>query len=245
MTSVSRILGAPTLFVALLACGLPGTVRAQAGEWTIDDILLAESASQYRISPDGQWLVWVKGEVDEEEGSRFANLFLSSLTEEIEVQLTRGMHSHSSPRWSPDGKLISFMSSRPLPEKRGDAASSQLWLLNPSGGEPWPATQFERGIRNYEWVDANTIVFSAQEDASLYERETDKEKDTSRVVDDEEHTPPVRLFRYTIEDKKVVRLTDNEDRIQSFALSPDGTRAVAVHSRSLSYGYDQRVPPVT
>ena len=216
-----------------------------SSEWTLDDVLLAESAGQYRISPDGEWVVWVKTTVSEDKGGRVSNLYLSSITEDLEIQLTRGNQSHSAPRWSPDGKHISFMSTRPLPKKEGDASSSQLWLINPSGGEPWPLTSFERGIRSYEWKDDDMIIFTAQEDADLYEREIEKGKDTSRVVDDEEHVAPVRLFSFSVKTKQVTRLTDNGDRLGGFALSPDGNLAVAVHNRSLSYVYDQRVPPVT
>ncbi len=216
-----------------------------ATQWTVDDILLAESAGQYEIAPDGRFVVWVKTTMDEDEGRRVSNLYLSSLTGEFEIQLTRGNFSHSSPRWAPSGNLISFMSTRALPEKQEDAASSQLWLINPAGGEPWPLTSFERGIRAYEWRDDDTIVFTAQEDPTLYERETEKREDTSRVVEDAEHTPPVRLFSFSVRDKKVTRLTENDDWIESFELSRDGRQAVAVHARSLAYGYDQRVPPVT
>jgi dipeptidyl aminopeptidase/acylaminoacyl peptidase len=225
----------------------PGLVRAQesGGDWTIDDILLAESAGAYRISPDGHWVVWVKSTMDKDQGRSVSNLYLSSLTGDVEIQLTRGNYSHSSPRWTPSGELISFMSSRPLPGEGGDAASSQLWLINPAGGEPWPLTRFERGIRSYDWKDDDTIIFSAQEDPTLYERETKRREDNSRVVDDAEHAPPVRLFSFSVKEKKVTRLTGNDDWIRSFELSPDGTRAVAVHERSLSYGYDGRVPPIT
>jgi dipeptidyl aminopeptidase/acylaminoacyl peptidase len=222
-----------------------GAESAATAEWTIDDILFAESASQYRISPDGRWVVWVKTTTDKEKGRRISNLYLSSLTGDFEVQLTRGDYPHSSPRWSPSGNLISFMSTRPPPKKEGDAASSQLWLINPSGGEPWPLTSSERGIRSYEWKDDDTIIFTAQEDATLYERDTKKREDTSRVVEDAEHQPPVRMFVFSVGDKKVARLTDNDDWIRSFELSPDGRQAVVVHNRSLSYRYDQRVPPVT
>ncbi|MGD2153145.1 MAG: prolyl oligopeptidase family serine peptidase [Gemmatimonadales bacterium] len=238
------------LVFAFVIVGLPavaevGRAQQDAGTWTIDDILFTESAGQYQISPDGRWVVWVKSTMDATEGRQVSNLYLSSLTSDLEIQLTRGNYSHSSPRWTPSGELISFMSSRPLPRNDGDAAASQLWSINPAGGEPWPLTSFERRIRSYEWKDGDTIVFTAEEDPTLYERETERRDDTSRVVEDTDHAPPVRIFAFSVKDKKVTRLTDNADWIRSFELSPDGRRAVAVHSRSLSYGYDGRVAPVT
>ena len=134
-----------------------------------------------------------------------------------------------------------------MPEsaKKEDLSRSQLWLLNPSGGEPWHLTEFERGIRAYGWKDKDTIVFAAQEDPALYEKTLKEKKDTSQVVEDVPHEPPVRLFLLTVKDKKVKRLTANEDWIELLEVSPDGHWAVTRHGRSLSYEFDQRVPPVT
>src|SRR5262249_37887049 len=148
-----------------------------------------------------------------------------------EIELTRGTESCHSPKWSPDGRHITFLTTRPSaktkpvaeegsrPSDGEEKAKPQLWLINPFGGEAWRLTELARGVANYEWADADTIIFSAQEMPSLHEHTTKEEKkDTSVVVEDEHHAPPVRLFKVSVKSKKVTRLTDNSDRIESFAL---------------------------
>lgn len=221
-------------------------------KWTVDDVILAERADQFRISPDGQWAVWVKHVADADKDEMVSNLFVSSLTEKKEVQLTRGPNRDTSPKWSPDGRLVAFISDRPLPkskEKEGppptDLSKTQLWLINPYGGEPWPLTRSERSVKDFDWVDAETLLIAAEEDPNLYERTLKEKKDDSRAVEDAAHTPPVRLFKINAKTQEVARLTDNNDWIESLAVSPDGKKVVAVHQRSLSYQFDQKVKPVT
>lgn len=239
-----RTLALVGLVVATLA-GAAASPAEKKAEWTADDLLLFETAEQFRISPDGRWAVWVKSTVDTEKGQRVSNLWLSSLTEKKEVQLTRGNYTHASPRWSPDGQRLSFLSTRPLPKAKPDLAPAQLWLMSPFGGEPWPLTEFERGVRAYEWRDKDSLVFAAQEDPTQYERAIKEKKDTSQVVEDAPHEPPVRLFRLSVKEKKVKRLTENDDWIDLLEVSSDGRWALTRHQRSLSYEFDQRVPPVT
>jgi dipeptidyl aminopeptidase/acylaminoacyl peptidase len=221
------------------------TASAKDKEWKPEDIVMSESAGGFEISPDNKWVVWVKGTADKDKDGRVSNLMLTSLTSKKEIQLTRGTDTNFNPKWSPNGELISFLSTKPQPKPTPDAAGAQLWLLSLAGGEPWPVTEFGRGIRNYKWIDDNTILFSAQEDPTFYEREVKKKKDTSRVVDDTAHEPPVRLFRFTVKDKKVTRLSDNDDWIGPWDVTKDGNKAITVHSQYLSYAWDQKIPPKT
>jgi dipeptidyl aminopeptidase/acylaminoacyl peptidase len=101
-----------------------------------------------------------------------------------------------------------------------------------------------RAPRRIDWLDKDTVIFSAQEDPSLYAQEMKQKKDDSEVVDDAEHEPPVRLFKINVKDKKITRLTKNTDWIGNWAVSKDGKFVAAVHEKSLHYTFDQKTPPV-
>ncbi len=250
-----QVFAAGVLVAGLIACA--GVVRsphlARADEakppakkepWKPEDFIYGENAAQYRISPDGKWLVWVKSTGDKDKDARVANLFLSSLTENHETQLTRGSDTNTQPRWSPDSEKIAFLSTRARPKAKPDMAPMQIWLIDAHGGEPWALTELAHAPKQVEWLDKDTLVYSAEEDPALYEQELKKKKDDSEVVDDAEHEPPVRLYKISVKDSKITRLTTNTDWIENFSLSHDMKYAVASHAKSLHYAFDSKVRPV-
>ena len=212
--------------------------------WKSEDVISQELIRQMRISPDAKWVVWVKSAADKEKDARVSNLFLSSLAENKEIQLTRGSANNYEPRWSPDSERIAFVSSRARQGAKPDTSPVQIWLIDPHGGEPWVLSELARGPQQIDWLDKDTIIFSAPEDPALYEQELKKKKDDSEIVDDADHEPPVRLFKISVKDKKVTRLTSNTDWITGWSASKDGKFVVASHARSLHYTFDQKVPPI-
>ncbi len=243
-----------SVFAALIACTvlLPSLFAADDAKaptkkepWKSEDIIYAENVQQFRISPDGKWLAWVKSEADKEKDERVSNLFLSSLTESREIQLTRGTDNNSGLSWSPDSEWIAFISSKPRSQAKPDTAKEQIWLISPHGGEAYSLTELVRAPHQVAWIDKDTVIFSAQEDPSAYEQAEKKKKDDSVVVDDSEHEPPVRLFKISVKEKKITRLTNNTDWIRNWVVSRDGKYVAADHAKSLHYTFDQKVPPVT
>jgi dipeptidyl aminopeptidase/acylaminoacyl peptidase len=240
------------LLVAALHADAPRAKQATRSttEWTVDDVVNAETAADFRISPDGRWVVYVKAIADDDKDERVGQLFRASLSEKKELQLTRGSESCYQPRWSPDGKYLAFLSARPPHKKAKDKGKdeepkAQVWLMDVSGGEPWPLTEGSRAVSFFEWSGPDTLLFGAKEAPTLRESTTkDDKKDDSTVIDDEKNEPPVRLFKVEVSSKKVTRVTDNTDRITALAVSPDGKYAVTIHNRSLAFVYDNKIKPI-
>lgn len=205
--------------------------------WSIDDVLNQESASSFDISPCGKWVVWVKSSPDKEENKNIANLWLSALRDSTTIQLTRGKQNETSPKWSPDAKMIAFLSAR---EKE---KGQQLWLMSSLGGEPWAITDLKNGVQSFEWQDEKHILYSAREEPTYYESELKEKKDDANVVADMEHFWPVRLFQINVESKEILRLSQNAGQISEFALSPDGIWIVTNENQDVNFPYDNRIPP--
>ncbi|HEY7313991.1 MAG TPA: prolyl oligopeptidase family serine peptidase [Gemmataceae bacterium] len=219
-------------------------LAAKPAAWTVEDVVFAEAIHDIQLSPDGRWAVWVHDVPNKERDEEVGNLVRLNLTTGRETPLTRAPEGCGKPRWSPDGKRLAFLSSRPAVRGRADEETrSQIWLLDPSGGEPWPLTDWTRGVLHYDWAGPGALVFAAQEKASLRARTLKEDKDDAIVVEEDRHEPPVRLFRVELSSKKIARLTDNSDRISTLAVSPDGRHAVTLHERSLRYTFDNKIKP--
>jgi len=244
------VLGIVLLFC--LVSPAPWAEKAR-GAWKVEDVILQERAQEFDFSPDGKWLLWVKRVPDKEKDEAVRHVHLTSLAEGGKtIALTRGKDSEFSPKWSPSGVRIAFLSTRKIPaagqgsegsRTEDGAGGSQLWLMDFPGGEPEVLTRLEFGVRSFDWLSDDEVILVAREKRSLLEEERKKRKDTSYIVEDDEHMPPYRLFVLDIGTKKLRRLTTNIDQITDLYLSRDKRWVLTRHNRSLRYEVDKREKP--
>ena len=80
-------------------------------------------ASDPQISPSGNTVVYVRQFSDSKTDKRYSNLWIVGVDRSNHRPLTSGNFSDSSPRWSPDGSKLAFISNRD-----GSGQIHLLWL---------------------------------------------------------------------------------------------------------------------
>ena len=97
---------------ALLLAFLISPLSAQTDRLTEMSVFELEYASDPRISPDGAWVVYVRQFADVMTDMNYSNLWLVGSDGSGHRPLTTGKFLDNSPRWSPDGTRIAYMSNR-------------------------------------------------------------------------------------------------------------------------------------
>lgn len=151
--------------------------------------------------------------------------------------LKSGVLSATSPQFSSDGKRIAFLSRGdwtdtgtedgtpraferidyklngiPGPGFKPDEPA-QVWLLDLGTHESRALTKSITGVTMFDWLpDGSGLIFAASIDTAQEARQG------------------VEFWHQPIDEKKPVRLTDWDGTINSFAVSPDGSRVAVVGS---------------
>jgi dipeptidyl aminopeptidase/acylaminoacyl peptidase len=122
----------------LTATAIAAPVAAKP--FTVDDLVRLKRLSDPRVSPDGRHVAFVLSETDMDANRRAADLWLLDLGTPggTPRRLTQSPANDMSPRWSPDGKSLFFISTR--------SGSAQVWRLPLSGGEASQVTNYPRDV---------------------------------------------------------------------------------------------------
>ena len=218
-----------TLVLLTSFAGVAQTLPAKRAI-TLDDVPKIARVGNPVLSPDGAWLLYSVSRPDMKEDKGHSDLWMIRWDGTSNLQLTFGKEGASHPAFSPDGKYISFLSSRP-----GKAKGTQVWLLNRMGGEPEQLTAITGyEISSYAWSpDSKRLLLSLQpkdepepEDGKptppkpiVIDRYHFKQ-DVRGYLRDDEHDG---LYLYDIAAKKFDKLTTDKNIDEDNpAWSPDG-----------------------
>ncbi|HEY0729010.1 MAG TPA: hypothetical protein VGD38_13120, partial [Pyrinomonadaceae bacterium] len=131
----------------ILACAFSLVAQTTARRpLKVDDLNRFRNVGDPQISPDGKWVAYTVSTTDVREDKSTTHIWMIGIDGSNDRQITFSNESESSPRWSPDGKYLSFTSSRP-----GKARGNQVWLLDRNGGEAMQLTEIKGRLQGHEW----------------------------------------------------------------------------------------------
>jgi dipeptidyl aminopeptidase/acylaminoacyl peptidase len=115
--------------------------------FSLDDLAKMRRVSDPDLSPDGSRVAYEVHTTDPKEDRHETHIWMTTWDGRETVRLTSGKDSESTPRWSPDGRYLAFLSSR-----RDENEASQLWLLPRGGGEAEKITELPGGVDDFAWA---------------------------------------------------------------------------------------------
>jgi dipeptidyl aminopeptidase/acylaminoacyl peptidase len=141
------ILGFVVLVSLLVAAAGHGEPPAQARKLlAVEDLYRLDAPGSLVLSPDGKRAAFVRSWIDERSQRERSSLWLVEGQRERTRSLEKGEPDARSPVFSPDGKWLAFLSTRPRPDgwkqtpavPRESEVATDVWLLPMDGGPSIP-----------------------------------------------------------------------------------------------------------
>jgi len=153
---------------------------------TAEDLYDFELISGFEISPDGKWVIYAQQRVDQKTEKKYSNLWIVPVdaaddnSDQVTQprQFTYGDQTDRSPKWSPDGSQIAFISNRK------NEAQSQIYLIPFGGGEARLLTDMKGQFGSFEWSPTGERIVCQfrKMDVEAIEREEDEQKKKLGIV---------------------------------------------------------------
>jgi dipeptidyl aminopeptidase/acylaminoacyl peptidase len=189
-----------------------------------DTLAIEKALSRYNIgtpliSPDGKKAIVAVTQTGAGPDLPATHLWLLDIPTKKLFEFTNSAKSESSPKWSPDGQQLAFLSAR--------NGLTQIYLIGMSGGEALPLTKSKTAIWAFEWSpNGKNIVYATQDELtdSIKKRQADK---FDEIVVSESQQPS-RLFLVDVNTKKTRLLMKQNWGIGDINWYPSGNELLLV-----------------
>jgi dipeptidyl aminopeptidase/acylaminoacyl peptidase len=219
-------------FMVMTVCSIAQTAAKRTLKPT--DVYLLKNIGDPQVSPDGKWVAYTVSNVDTAKDKRNSDVWMVNREGTETIQLTSTEESESSPRWSPDGKYLSFIAAR-----NGDK-QGQIWLMDRRGGEAKKITNLKGDLEEYAWSPDGKKIAMIIKDQDF--TDTSKTKTRTPFVMDRYHFKEDgagwvenrynHLYVFEMNTKKTDTLTKGNFDEASPEWNPNGKQLAFVSNRS-------------
>ena len=212
--------GRLAVLLALLAGSasglLAGPSRSATRPARIDDLMAIRNIESARISPGGDRVAFVMSALDLDRNVSDSDIWLVPAAGGAPLRLTRGPGRDDTPRWSPRGDRIAFVSDRD--------GRPRLWVIDPKGGEAARLTSFAGGASAPAWSpDGRSIAFLG---VNPPEKAVEDRAGRDEVIVYDRDLPGTQIFLADAGTGEVTAVTDGSLSVVDYSWSPSGNAIV-------------------
>jgi dipeptidyl aminopeptidase/acylaminoacyl peptidase len=232
--------------VVMLVCTAPLPVALPAQTpaprpLEVDDLFRIGGVGDAQVSPGGKWIAYTVTTASLADEKSETRIWMAPSAGGEAIPMTGAGSSASRPRWSPDGKYLSFLASR----GEGKNAKTQVWVLNRLGGEANQLTDVTQGVSTYEWSPDGTRLLLAIRDPEAKPEDDGKgaskprapwvidrlqfKRDGAGYLTGDRHT---HLYVFDVRAKALTQITSGGYDESQPAWSPDGRRVAFTSNRT-------------
>ena len=197
------------------------TLSAQDA-WSPLESMKIKSISQTEISNDGKSIAYVVREpiMEDKKSEYLSQIWVTDTESKENIQYTFNQKSSSSPKFSPDGKKIAFLSSR--------SGKNQIWIMNTLGGEARMLTKEKKGVRSIKWSPDGKMISFLKSDDDTEDEIKSKENKTDVILVDKNFKYS-HIYSYHLDEDTVTQVTSGNYSVNSFDYSPNGKKIIFSH----------------